>query len=196
MDKLAEYRRQQAERYAQHVKILHDEKEKEDKETNEKVKLLTFFSKYDFEYNKESLAAFRIARFAKRHLLKSTINELLIPGRFKYRINTKKLLTSDIFNIINEIEDNDQKLIMEIDLLSYYESVLSNDFNYMIDISLYTTSDMPIMIEDEMYYLSTSEKDKINKIWEKINPETEIGKQFHSLLDFSKALSDAYNLSK
>jgi len=34
MDKLAEYRRQQAERYAQHVKILHDEKEKEDKETN------------------------------------------------------------------------------------------------------------------------------------------------------------------
>jgi len=129
-------------------------------------------------------------------LLKSTINELLIPGRFKYRINTKKLLTSDIFNIINEIEDNDQKLIMEIDLLSYYESVLSNDFNYMIDISLYTTSDMPIMIEDEMYYLSTSEKDKINKIWEKINPETEIGKQFHSLLDFSKALSDAYNLSK
>ena len=129
-------------------------------------------------------------------MLKSTINELLIPGRFKYRINTKKLLTSDIFNIINEIEDNDQKLIMEIDLLSYYESVLSNDFNYMIDISLYTTSDMPIMIEDEMYYLSTSEKDKINKIWEKINPETEIGKQFHSLLDFSKALSDAYNLSK
>jgi hypothetical protein len=87
---------------------------------------------------------------------------------------------------------------MEQDLIKLIESP---DINFMIDISIYATPDiytkdkfdMPIIINDEIYYLTTLEKNKINKIWKKINPETEIGKRFHNLLDYSKAFCDAYN---
>jgi hypothetical protein len=67
----------------------------------------------------------------------------------------------------------------------------------MIDLSIYgPCPDMPILLDDEKYYLNNEQKTKIDNIWTRINPNTENGKKFNQMIECSKALVESYKERK
>lgn len=177
-------------RHEQYLKRKAEEDAK-NKEIENNNKLKVFFAKYNFVYNKKELAAYRIQGFINKHLLVPTVNNLNIPGRFKYRIKETSLISENLYELLLETE-KDYREILEVELLSSINN--PNPSNVMIDIDIYEGKNIPVRYNEDIYYISTSEMHNIKKIWNKIDPNTDVGKKFHTMLDWSKELCNAYNL--
>ncbi len=168
------------------------EEDAKNKEIENENKLKVFFAKYNFIYNKKELSVYRIQSFVKRHFFKPTVNKLNIPGRFKYRIKETNLISQTLFDCIQSVEPEERE-ILEIELLS---SINNNNPEYiMIDIDIYAQgNNIPVRYNEDIYYISTQEMYKLKRVWDKINPTTDVGKKFHTMLDWSKELCKAYNM--
>ena len=60
----------------------------------------------------------------------------------------------------------------------------------MIDLHIYgENQDYPIYINDTLYYLSHQQKYKINKIWNKINPNIRSGIIYSQNINYQKSMA-------
>jgi hypothetical protein len=106
-------------------------------------------------------------------------------------------MNDELYKLIDKTGDYK----MDLDIYKIFKQSLGiNEIHYntihvIIDLSIYGQElDMPIIVNKETYYLDKLQKDRIKKIWSKINPNTESGKKFNIIIESSKSLCDAYNL--
>lgn len=179
--------------------------------------LRTKYSKL-IELNKEKRTIYRIQNIIKRKILFDTCNlscnEIKeIPPIFRYRTYVHEL--GDVMNIINEIFDIQEELIndetdmdvkrallvslvqeknKQIDELQ--KSAKTIKIPVMLDLRIHAVNyNLPIVMENNLYYLDQTTKDNIEKSYSKINPNTLAQERFVQMLEYSKALRDEYCLT-
>lgn len=154
-----------------------------------------------------------IIRFARNNYLYPVVNDDmldLIPGIFRCRV---KLTLNHLFKpetiSFDDINDNDNHLNVDLqdilkESLKEYEDEIQqnilnqsligdieeNGFYICIDLRDYGPNpNQPIYYDDVVYYLSNKQIKRINKLWNKVNPDTTCGIKLSQDLAYYKSVS-------
>jgi hypothetical protein len=185
---------------------------------NDDTIMTKFVSKYSnlIELNKEKRSSSRIVNFVKKRLLIKINNNFdhncdpnlthriklfdynLIPN---YNDNNKSdIKDNDLMNMFNSTGDYQVDIaILESLKDTYQSSVKKKDqpkhiANIFIDLQIYGQCPyLEIFYDNHKYYLTQTQQQRVNKIWNRINTDTEAGKRFQLIIESSKALVEAYN---
>jgi len=167
-----------------------------------KTWLPTFFLKYSKIFDKKNRIIEKFIRFIREtyfkpvcNLTQTEIND--IPPIYRYRLS----LTDA--NLLNEIEDSliTEDQILEYSLMEYEKEYNKNiqktlnesinqKYNVLIDLRIYGPNpDIPIIINELIFYLDNKQKIDLIKQWNKVNPDTTSGHIYIQKLEFYKSLS-------
>lgn len=160
---------------------------------------------------KEQKAPYIITIFIRRKILVTPINEVddSIPGLFRLRchvydqalvamINENHLLRT--LEIENESNTDVRNIMMQTyiqDTTKFLKENSQISYLVVIDLRIYGLDpDIPIMIENDLFQMDSFTKQKIVDSYNRINPVTISGERYQQMINWSKALCQAYNQLK
>jgi hypothetical protein len=173
------------------------------------------------ELDKEKLASARICNFVRKHYLRPCDNQYNIPeGKYRYRVRISDNnlcenyddsgFDENMVDIPYELfeptgDPATDRVIKESIRDEYLQQLRAAEMTrklnesktpfktVMIDLSIYGQQpELPIVIDDNVYYLSIMQKKNVLRLWNKVNPMNELGKKFQVMLEFSAAMTNAY----
>lgn len=166
---------------------------KKQEEYNKKIKLEGIKEKYQnlLVMDKKLLSIIRIQRYLKKNKLYEpqniTKDDIInIPSIYRYRLKLSELNTFDFYNEYDKEMERDL-----LNILNKTNSSELNKINAMIDLRIY--GDKPnsiVFINDKEYYLSYKQKQKIKKLWMRINPDTRSGIIFQQDLAYYRSIAN------
>uniref|UniRef100_A0A6C0EBF8 Uncharacterized protein n=1 Tax=viral metagenome TaxID=1070528 RepID=A0A6C0EBF8_9ZZZZ len=160
----------------------------------------------------EKRSAYRIQSFFKKHITYEVMNltpeEIEdIKGVNRYRMRIPMVNLEEINELYSHMENEARETYSDLDIVNVElfkirqekETNLSSmlltaeKIPVLVDLSIYGVNPyIPICFEDKTITLTDQDMMKIKGVYEKTNPETLTGKKFIEMIEWSKAIRDAY----